>query len=151
MTVSENPDTAQTTPATDTDGVKETLFTQEQVNRFLAGERRKIEEKYGDYGELKKQVKELDALRQELEQVKKTSETSSIEALRATTAYKHKVPLELLTASTVEDLEAQAEIIKKYRQSGAVLADAVDKQGQGVPLTAKEQFINFRAKEQKNA
>ena len=106
-------------------------FTQEEVNNFLAKDRRQMEERFADYEALKAKAAKLDeleeasktelqkateranALEAELNTMKKASE---IRAIRDNVASKTGVPASMLTFDTEEECTAQANEILNFRK-----------------------------------
>lgn len=117
---------------------KPNVFTQEQVNDFLAREQSKIESKYADYGDLKTAAEKLskieEANKTDLEKVtgerdtlKTAAESAAAEALRLRVALTKQLPAELidrLRGSTKEELEADAdELLKLVKPTGRTSFD----------------------------
>lgn len=106
-------------------------FTQEQVNDLIAREKGKFQSKYGDYDDLKTKAAQFDeqqaANATDLEKAQSklaTAEQKKAEAetklLRYEVATEKKVPpqlVPLLTATSKEDLEAQADLIIENAKS----------------------------------
>lgn len=104
-------------------------FTQEDVNRFLAKDRKQMAEKYADYELLKAKAEKLDELEEasktelqkateraekaetELSQMKQANE---IKAMREKVATETGVPANLITGATEEECMEQANGIKAF-------------------------------------
>lgn len=101
-------------------------FTQEDVNRFLAEDRRKNEAKYAGFDEIKAKADKFDqaeaANKTELQKAQdaaaaaeKRATDAEAKVLRATVAAAKGVPAELLTGSTQADLEASADALLTFK------------------------------------
>lgn len=119
-------DSAEAAPETTSEArAEETTFTQDQVNALIAKEKGKFQQKYADYGDLKAAAAKLaeieSANASELEKAqKKAAEYEKQLAETRAGLLRHEVATEkgvpgnllpLLTATTKEDLEAQADLI----------------------------------------
>lgn len=125
---------APTDPPDDKGGSGDTpkTFTQDQVNDLIAKEKGKIQSRYGDYDDLKSKAAKLDEIeesnRSEVEKAqgklsKAESERDEAKAklLRFEVAAAKEVPAKLvplLTATTKEGLEEQADLILENAKSG---------------------------------
>ena len=104
-------------------------FTQEEVNSFLAKDRKQMAEKYSDYEELKQKASRLDEIeaanKSELEkanekaaqlesELKAIKEAEAVRVIRDDVAKETGIPAHLLTGSTKEECEAQAAAIADY-------------------------------------
>jgi predicted nucleic acid-binding Zn-ribbon protein len=116
-----------TTQNAETEQAEQKTFTQDDVNRIVA----KRVEKYSDYAELKekaqkfdeqveagkselqKATEKADRLQAELDAIKTEA---SIRSMREEVATATGVPANLLTASTQEECEAQAQAILAWSQ-----------------------------------
>jgi len=113
------------TETTESTEVESTTFTQDQVNALIAKEKGKFQQKYADYGDLKAAAAKLAEIESanatELEKAqKKAAEYEKQLAETRAGLLRHEVATEkgvpgnllpLLTATTKEDLEAQANLI----------------------------------------
>lgn len=101
-------------------------FTQDEVNRFLAEDRRKNEAKFADYDELKAKAAKFDeaeaANKTELQKAQEAAQAAEKRAqaaesglLRARVAAAKGVPVELLTGSTEAELEAAADALLAFK------------------------------------
>jgi predicted metal-dependent hydrolase len=128
----------EVTTETATTEAKPNVFTQDQVNDFLAREQSKIESKYADYGDLKTAAEKLskieEANKTDLEKVtgerdslKSAAESAAAEALRLRVALTKQLPAELidrLRGSTKEELEADAdELLQLVKPQGRTSFD----------------------------
>lgn len=110
-------------------GSDEHLFSQEQVNSLVGQAKAQTRAKYPDYDKYKAAYAELQTLKEasQTDLEKATARADKAEAAlqelmaaqevasaRAQVSKDTGVPLELLTASTQEELEAQAETLQKY-------------------------------------
>ncbi|NMW64596.1 scaffold protein [Mobiluncus mulieris] len=106
----------------------ERVFTQAEVNSFLASEKRSWEKKHADYEDLKAKVaqfesqksaslSETERLQQQVSQLEERYQAS----MRAKVAAEFGMPLELVTGRTEEECQAQGEAFKK------ILAEAKPK------------------------
>ena len=111
------------------------LFTQEEVNEWLAKDRRKTAEKYADYESLKEKAAKFDeieeanktelekaneqitSLKAELDGMKRDKEVND---LRTKFATENNVPIELLTGTTEEECTAQVNAIKNVLQASGI-------------------------------
>ena len=107
-------------------------FTQEEVNRFLAKDRKQMAEKYADYDELKEKAARLDEIEEaakpelqkaqekaeklqtELSELKKADE---IRAMRDKVARETGVPASLLHGTTEDDCKEQANGILSFKSN----------------------------------
>ena len=107
-------------------------FTQEEVNSFLAKDRKQMAEKYADYDALKEKAARLDKIEEdakselqkateraekletELSELKHASEVRSI---RDKVAQETGVPASLLTGNTEDECKEQASGILSFKSS----------------------------------
>ncbi len=125
---------AATTPATGTTNAGSNTgpqdsgrtFTQDDVNRFLAEDRRKTEAKFADYDDLKARAAKWDdaeaANKTELQRAteaqtaaEKRAEAAEAALLRAKVAEAKGVPAALLSGSTEAELEAAADALLQFK------------------------------------
>jgi predicted RNase H-like nuclease (RuvC/YqgF family) len=110
--------------------VEQKTFTQDEVNSIVAERLNRDRQKYADYDAMKQKAEEFDklqeanktelekandrakALEQELETLKKVQ---TVQAARAKVSSSTGVPVELLTAETEEECEAQAKAILAFK------------------------------------
>lgn len=123
---------AATEPVTAIEDVAKT-FTQDQVNAFLADQKRKVQSGFSDYDELKTKASEFDkfadsqkteiqkavdraeAAESALAETVKTSAAQAQENLRLTVIAKHGIPeeyQEFITGADESELEAKATKVK---------------------------------------
>lgn len=96
-------------------------FTQEEVNAFLAEDRRKTAKKYEGFDALKTKLAEYESSKTDAEKLQEKVaelERANRDAVRAKVASQYGMPIELVTGETEEECVAQGEAFKK------VLADA---------------------------
>ena len=134
-------------------------FTQEEVNSFLAKDRKQMAEKYSDYEELKQKASRLDEIeaanKSELEranekaaqlesELKAIKEAEAVRIIRDDVAKETGIPAHLLTGSTKEECEAQAAAIADYAKLTPYPAvkDAGEINHIGKPTT-REQFAEW--------
>ncbi|MDF2968954.1 MAG: hypothetical protein K0Q93_2732 [Nocardioidaceae bacterium] len=125
-------------------------FTQDEVNAFLAEDRRKVQARYADYDDLKTKASKLDEiernnlseverLRAESERIANDLATERATRLRLEIASAHEITgddLVLLTATDEETLRAQAARIQAKNTAAATAAGSAPLPGQGTPATA---------------
>lgn len=106
----------------------ERMFTQTELDSFLANEKRSWKKKYADYDELKAKVAEFESQKSanlsETEKLQKQItqlEEQYSQSMRAKVAAEFGMPLELVTGQTEEECQAQGEAFKK------ILAEAKPK------------------------
>lgn len=107
-------------------------FTQEEVNNFLAKDRRQMEEKYSDYDALKEKAARLDQIEEdaktELQKATERAEkleaelsamkhSESVRAIRDKVAQETGVPSNLLSGETEEDCTEQAKAILSFKSA----------------------------------
>lgn len=131
----------------------EPTFTQQQVNDLIAKEKGKIQSKYGDYGDLKAKAAKLaeieEASASELEKAqKKAAETESKLAETQARLLRHEVATEkevpaklvpLLTATSKEELEAQADLILENAKPATPDFDGGSREPVEEPLTPEQE------------
>lgn len=111
------------------------LFTQEEVNEWLAKDRRKTAEKYADYESLKEKAAKFDEIEEankselekaneqiasltaQLDGIKKAEE---LRDLRTKIATENHIPVELLTGATEEECNAQVSTIKGVLEKNGI-------------------------------
>ena len=135
------------------------VFTQEEVNSFLAKDRKQTAEKYADYEALKEKAARLDEIeaanKSELEkanekaaqlesELKAIKEAEKIREIRESVAKETGIPAHLLTGSTKEECEAQATAIADYAKPTPYPAvkDAGEVNNVGKPTT-RQQFAEW--------
>lgn len=106
----------------------ERVFTQAEVNSFLANEKRSWEKKHADYEDLKAKVAEFESQKsanlsetEKLQQQVTQLEERYLASMRAKVAAEFGMPLELVTGQTEEECQAQGEAFQK------ILAEAKPK------------------------
>lgn len=147
-----------TTQNAETEQAEQKTFTQDDVNRIVA----KRVEKYSDYAELKekaqkfdeqveagkselqKATEKADRLQAELDAIKAEA---SIRSMREEVATATGVPANLLTATTQEECEAQAQAILTWSQQREpngypVIPDGGDPVGEA-KKTTREKFAEW--------
>ena len=147
-----------TTQNAETEQAEQKTFTQDDVNRIVA----KRVEKYSDYAELKekaqkfdeqveagkselqKATEKADRLQAELDAIKTEA---SIRSMREEVATATGVPANLLTASTQEECEAQAQAMLTWSQQREpngypVIPDGGDPIGE-TKKTTREKFAEW--------
>lgn len=147
-----------TTQNAETEQAEQKTFTQDDVNRIVA----KRVEKYSDYAELKekaqkfdeqveagkselqKATEKADRLQAELDAIKAEA---SIRSMREEVATTTGVPASLLTATTQEECEAQAQAILTWSQQREpngypVIPDGGDPIGEA-KKTTREKFAEW--------
>ena len=107
-------------------------FTQDEVNSFLAKDRKQMAEKYADYDELKEKAARLDKIEEdaktELQKATERAEklkaeidamkhTEQVRTIRDKVAQATGVPASLLTGDTEEACTAQANGILSFKTS----------------------------------
>ena len=120
--------------AEETQGEK--TFTQSELNAIIADRISEVKEKYGDYDDLKAKAQKFDeaeeasksALQAELEKVR-------AEAVRNKVAANKGLPVDLVTGSTEEECNAQADAILAYAKKPEY---PTVKDGGEVTLTVKK-------------
>lgn len=137
-------------------------FTQEEVNSFLAKDRKQMAEKYADYedlkakaakydeaqeankSELQKATERANALEAELNSLK---EAEKVRTIRESVAEKTKVPAHLLTGNTVEECEKQAAAIADFAKppSYPAVKDGGEVNNVG-NLSTRQQFAEWTEK-----
>lgn len=141
---------ATTEPANAESG---TTFTQDQVNALIAKEKGKFQQKYGDYGDLKAKAAKLDEIEaanaSELEKAQKSAEKAQSEAQEAATkllryevAQEKEVPAKLvplLTATSKEELEAQADLLLENVKPVSPSFDGGSREPAEEPLTPEQE------------
>lgn len=130
-----------------------TTFTQDQVNALIAKEKGKFQQKYGDYGDLKAKAQKLDEIEaanaSELEKAQKVAEKAQTEAASAATkllrfevAQEKEVPAKLvplLTATSKEELEAQADLLLENVKPETPSFDGGSREPVEEPLTPEQE------------
>lgn len=126
------------TTVTETKTEKPNVFTQDQVNDFVAREKSKIESQFADYNDLKAAAEKLaqieEANKTDLEKVtgerdtlKTAAESAAAENMRLRVALAKQLPAELidrLRGSSKEELEADAdELLKLVKPQGRTSFD----------------------------
>lgn len=109
---------------TDTKTPADKTFTQDDVNRLLANERRRIESKFADYDELKANAEKFSAHEQaaksELQKLTErveAAEARALEASRREFAATNGVPEKLVTGSDEAAWKAAVEAAIEWRDS----------------------------------
>lgn len=96
---------------------KETkTFTQEEVNAFLAKDRRENAKKYADYDDLKARLAEYESHKsdsQKMQERIEELEKANLEGIRKAVAAEYGMPIELVTGMSEEECAAQGEVFKK--------------------------------------
>lgn len=105
-------------------------FTQDQLNTFLADQKRKLQASFADYDDVKAKAAkfdeveqanktELQKLQEELAKTEERAAQAEQQALRADVARTKGVPASSLTGTTKEELEASADELLAWRDEGA--------------------------------
>ena len=105
-------------------------FTQEEVNSFLAKDRKQMEEKYSDYAELKEKAARLDQIEEDAKSELQKAQEKAEKLQAEISAYKHDaeirsirdkvaqstgVPVGLLSGETEEACTEQANAILSFK------------------------------------
>lgn len=90
-------------------------FTQDEVNSLLANEKRKVRAQFEDYDTIREKAEKADELTQKLTEATAAREKAELTALRTSISAEHGVPLSALTATSEEDLTAQAKALLEWR------------------------------------
>lgn len=128
-------------------------FTQEQVNDLIAREKGKIQSKFADYGDLKAaadrlaeieqaNASELEKAQGKLSKAEQAAASAEAKLLRYEVANDKEVPAKLvplLTATTKEDLEAQADLILENAKPANPDFDGGTREPTPDPLTPEQQ------------
>ena len=134
-------------------------FTQEEVNSFLAKDRKQMAEKYADYEALKEKASRLDEIeaanKSELEkatekatrlesELKAIKEAEAIRGIREEVAKNTGIPAHLLTGNTKEECEAQATAIADFAKPAPYpsIKDGGELNNVGKPTT-RQQFAEW--------
>ncbi len=134
-------------------------FTQEEVNSFLAKDRKQMAEKYADYEALKEKASRLDEIeaanKSELEkatekatrlesELKAIKEAEAIRGIREEVAKNTGIPAHLLTGNTKEECEAQATAIADFAKPAPYpsIKDGGEINNVGKPTT-RQQFAEW--------
>ena len=132
------------------------VFTQEEVNSFLAKDRKQMTEKYADYEALKEKASRLDEIeaanKSELEkanekaakletELKAIKEAEKIREIRESVAKETGIPANLLTGTTEEECKTQAAAIADFAKPSPypVIKDGGEINNVGKPST-RQQF-----------
>lgn len=106
----------------------ERMFTQAELNSFLANEKRSWEKKHSDYEDLKAKVAEFESQKssslsetEKLQNQVTQLEERYLASMRAKVAAEFGMPLELVTGQTEKECQAQGEAFRK------ILAEAKPK------------------------
>lgn len=119
-----------------------TALTQERVNALVAEARRKTEEKYADYADLKAKAEQFDktteATKTEAQKALERAQKAEAEAAKyqrqlmaAEVAAAKGVPIEALHGETREDIEALADKLNAWRGEATPSVAVVPRSGTG--------------------
>lgn len=128
-------------------------FTQDQVNDLIAKEKGRIQSKYEGFEDLKAKAARLDEIEQanasELEKAQKAAQKAqgeaqeaSVKLLRYEVAQEKEVPAKLvplLTASSKDELEAQADLILENAKPASADFDGGTREPAEEPLTPEQE------------
>lgn len=130
----------------------ESITSQEELDRIVQARLERERKKFADYDE----AKAAQARLAELEEANKTAEQKQQEALakaerelnelrtaksRAEVAAAKGVPADLLTGSTVEELEAAADALIKFRETATDQRYAAPTEGKTPERPASSEFL----------
>jgi len=119
--------TATETGTSQEETTTEKTFSQEDVNKLLATQKREIREKFADYDELRERVSKVDELTNANTSLTGQLDSLKLDNLRLTVAMKKSLPPELaerLRGATEEELEADAESLLKFATKASPKIDA---------------------------
>ena len=109
------------------------LLSQADVDRIVKERLARERQKYADYDDLKAKAEaadssktDLEKLTEQLQALQQENETNKVKALRSEIASTKGVPAGLLTASTQEELEAQADALLKFAEDRTPKPDPKD-------------------------
>lgn len=140
----------------DSQGTEKT-FTQSELNAIIADRISEVQQKYGDYDDLKVKAAKFDeaeeaskselqritesrdALQAELDKMKRDA---AVRAARDKVAESKGVPAHLLTADTEEDCNAQADAILAFKSQQEY--PKVKDGGESIPPTKKSAQDSFK-------
>jgi hypothetical protein len=111
-----------------TDGPTEKALTQAEVDRIVADRLKRERAKYADYDDLKAKAAAADAaadesktdvekLAEQLKELQDKHASAELRALRSEVARTKGIPVELLSATTKDELSEQADALLAYAQS----------------------------------
>lgn len=110
--------------------VEEKTLTQAEVDRIVKERLARERQKYADYEELKQKAEaadssktDLEKLTEQIEALKAENESNKLKALRSEIAGAKGVPANLLTGTTQEELEEQADALLEFAKSRAPKTD----------------------------
>jgi hypothetical protein len=111
----------------------EKTLSQADVDRIVKERLARERQKYADYDDLKAKAEaadssktDLEKLTEQLQALQQENETNKVKALRSEVASTKGVPAGLLTATTQEELEAQADALLEFAKSSAPKPDPKD-------------------------
>ncbi|MFD4443677.1 hypothetical protein ACFWPK_28280 [Nocardia sp. NPDC058519] len=109
------------TPLEVANATPEKIFTQEEVNKILADNKRRLREQYADYEDIKSKVEagytegpELEAAKQRADKAEADLSALVDRNMREDIANKHGVPVDLLEGTNETELKACAEAIRIF-------------------------------------
>lgn len=109
------------------------MLSQADVDRIVKERLARERQKYADYDDLKAKAEaadssktDLEKLTEQIESLKAENESNKTKALRSEIASAKGVPAALLTGSTQDELEAQADALLKFAEDRAPKPDSND-------------------------
>lgn len=125
--------TVEGQPGAETGDSAEKKLSQADVDRIVQERLARERQKYADYDDLKAKAEaadssktDLEKLTEQIEALKAENEGNKTKALRSEIASAKGVPAALLTGSTQEELEAQADALLKFAEDRAPKTESGD-------------------------
>lgn len=117
----ENTTEEQTAPEEQPTAGEAKTFTQEDVDKIVSERLGRLKAQYADYDDYKSRAEKADELSQKLTEQTTRADAAELKALRTSVSAEHGVPLSALTATSEEDLTAQAKELLEWRGTPAAV------------------------------
>lgn len=104
-------------------------FTQEDVDKIVSDRLTRERAKFEGYEDYKSRAEKADELSQKLTEQTSRADAAELKALRTSVSAEHGVPLSALTATSEEDLTAQAKELLEWRGTPAAVKRETNSSG----------------------
>ena len=119
-------------------------FTQEDVDKIVSDRLARERAKFEGYEDYKSRAEKAEELSQKLTEQTSRADAAELKALRTSVSAEHGVPLSALTATSEEDLTAQAKELLEWRGTPAAVKRETNSSGNSNAesgMSVKEQAV----------
>lgn len=116
-------------------------FTQEDVDKIVSDRLNRERAKFEGYEDYKSRAEKADELSQKLTEQTSRADAAELKALRTSVSAEHGVPLSALTATSEEDLTAQAKALLEWRGTAPSVTRVTNTSGNSGTNTSEKRSV----------